>query len=251
MSLLGAAIAVGTAIAGAVVAGLSTIGGVAVSAGVAISAFAKMAVAVIATRIPDIVRVLKAIEAASAVIQFISEMLGKKMEDDPEELGYKAMHAEKKKEDFDDIDEYIDYLNNEIQIDKEEMKKMTPEEKAACQVVGSAIQCVSISKELGINIEPENYADIGLIASNEKIQSYLGNTEEMSRNILKLITALKEYGVFDLKEVDDYLNNKGDFDQRTKTGEALMNAIDSIALKEDTVTVIQDFSNAVQESNKD
>ena len=34
------------------------------------------------------------------------------MKDDPEELGYKALHAEKKAEDFDDIDEYINYLNN-------------------------------------------------------------------------------------------------------------------------------------------
>ena len=242
-----AGIAAGVATVGAALtAGLSTIGGIAVSAGTSIAAFASTAIGIIATHIPDIERAIRIIGIVSSIIQSISKMLGSDMKDDPEELGYKALHAEKKAEDFDDIDEYINYLNNEIRVDKNKMNQMKPEEKATCQVVGSAIQCASIGKQLQVNIPPESYAGLALLVSDEKIQTYFGEGEELCKNIIALVKELKGAGIIDLKDVDDYLKDSGDFDKRHNTGEALIKSLEKMELGEDTVDILEDFSDVVQ-----
>lgn len=247
-----AGITAGVATVGeALMAGLSTIGGIAVSAGPLITTFASTAIKNIATHIPDIKRAIDIIEIVSNTIESISDMLGNDMKDDPEELGYKALHVEKKAEDFDDIDEYINFLNNDIRVGKNKMNQMRPEEKATCQVVGSAIQCASIGKLMQVNIPPESYAGLVLLVSDEKIQSYFGEGEELCKNIIALVKELKDAGIIDLKDVDDYLKDNGDFDKRHTTGEALIKSLEKMDLDENIVDILEDFSDAVQEVNKD
>lgn len=75
--------------------------------------------------------------------------------DSPEQLGEKAFKAEKKPEDFDSINEYIKYLENEIKLDPVGTGNLTPEEKKARELAGTEIYRQGISEIVGFNVSDE------------------------------------------------------------------------------------------------
>jgi len=90
------------------------------------------------------------------VIDTIGKMLGIiKPEEDVEELGDKAMRADKKPEDFDSFNDYIEYLRNEISSSKEELEKLPLEERLARRAIGSAILSKAISERKSLEIPME------------------------------------------------------------------------------------------------
>ncbi len=102
------------------------------------------------------------------ILETIAKALGIiKPEEDAEELGDKAMKADKKPEDFDSTEEYIEYLRNEIRSSKEELEALPKEERLARTAVGSALlsKAISEKKEMHIPVEFWNEAvDMGLDA---------------------------------------------------------------------------------------
>lgn len=80
--------------------------------------------------------------------------------DDIDELGDKAMNADKKPEDFEYISEYIQYLKNEVAFDKESFKKLEDKDKLARKVVGATIVSKGIQEDKGINIPEEYWVEV-------------------------------------------------------------------------------------------
>ena len=116
-------------------------------------------------------------------------------QEQPEEIGMKAEQADKKPEDFDSIEEYIKYLREEIEIDKEKMEKLSEEEKAAYATVGSAILVQGIEEKYKMQLPAEFWCTVvDKKMSNEQVQG--------------LIETFKENGLKDMKDFSDYMNDQ-------------------------------------------
>jgi hypothetical protein len=111
------------------------------------------------------------------VIQVVSTLLGiLNSEDNIEELGAKAMDADKKPEDFDSNAEYIDYLRNDIELDREKFENATDVEKTARQAVGASIVIKGIEEKKGFDIPVTTWvamAKLGLGDKAEEIHKIL------------------------------------------------------------------------------
>jgi hypothetical protein len=111
------------------------------------------------------------------VIEVVSTLLGiLNSKDNIEELGAKAMEADKKPEDFDSNAEYIDYLRNDIELDREKFENATDVEKTARQAVGASIVIKGIEEKKGFDIPVTTWvamAKLGLGDKAEEIDKIL------------------------------------------------------------------------------
>ena len=88
------------------------------------------------------------IEVISAIVSVVAEILGLKDEEEtPEELGMKAEIAEKKPEDFESVDQYIEYLREEVSIDKKELEELSDEDRVKYLAIGTAITIKGIEEK--------------------------------------------------------------------------------------------------------
>jgi hypothetical protein len=99
-----------------------------------------------AEKISMVVNVLETIAKALGII---------KEEENAEELGDKAMKADKKPEDFDSINEYIGYLRQEIRSSRQELEQLSPEQRLARQAIGSSILLKGIEEKRSLEIPVE------------------------------------------------------------------------------------------------
>ena len=217
---------------------ISTVGSFISSAastiGSVISEFAKSAFGFIA-KIPIFgLELANIISIAAKIIHEVVNFLGIKSEEDPEVLGAKAEQSDKSLEDFDnDVETYIQYLKEEVELDKERFDKMTPEEKMGCKAIGMALETKAVEEKIGgIEISPE------CLATLIKIQSAGINID--AKELVGIIQILKEQGITNMNDVVELLEGKGNSD-RIKTGEAL-----SIALGAEATIKILDLQDAVR-----
>lgn len=155
------------AVAGALSSGISAVCSVVSSCAATIGgAIAKVATGIM---IPlaklTIEGVLKAVEIIGAVIGAIAEALGlKKEEETPEEIGMKAEEAAKegiKPENFDSYEEYINYIRENIEIDKAKLENLSKEDKIKYTAIGSSILVKGIEEKEKYEIPGEFVAEIG------------------------------------------------------------------------------------------
>lgn len=197
MGFLGAvAGAIGSAI-GTVLSGASAIcsalGGVVGALGSTFCTSLAAGITALGVGISDVLTVIMVV---AKVVSWIAEKLGLTTEEEqPEDLGMKAEQAEKKPEDFDSIEEYIKYLREEVEIDKEKMEKLSPEEKAKYAAVGSAILVQGIEEKYKMQLPAEFWCTVV--------------DKNMDKEQIKcLLDTFKEKGMTDMKDLDDYLNNR-------------------------------------------
>lgn len=124
-----------------------------------------------------------------------------------EELGAKAMEADKKPEDFEYISDYIQYLKDEVQLDKEKFEKAEKKDKFARKAVGAAIVSKGIEEKKGVNI-PE---DFWVEAARHKMKS-----EEID----KMIDMFKENKMDN--NFADYCKGNLKYKDEVKTGNLLV-----------------------------
>lgn len=146
----------------------SSVGGALGSAVSSISNFASN----IISELPTVLEIHldKVFELIGNIVGAIAEFLGLKEpeQDAPEELAAKAEIAEQKPEDFDNYEEYINYLHNDIELDKErleEIKKAKEEgtsEYYALASIGNYIYMKGTNEKLGIDkdTDPVVYAKL-------------------------------------------------------------------------------------------
>lgn len=129
-----------------------------------------------------------------------------KPNDNIEELGAKAMIADKKPEDFDSNADYINYLRNEIELDKAKFDKADAVEKSARTAVGASISAKGIEEKTGTRIPAEFWVAV---------------TEQSlkAKDISAIIHAFKE------DKLDDYIAfTKGELSPKNElnTGDKLV-----------------------------
>lgn len=205
------------------------VGGIGGKIGGVIRGFAEKAVDVI-ENIPNL-DFRKIISSIGNVIQGIAQVLGIKVEEDPAILGAKVEQGDKKMEDFDnDVENYIQYLREEVKLDKEKFNRMTEEEKLGCKVVGMSLETKAIEAKIGdVEISPECLATLAKIDSE--------GIHIDARDLVKIINILKSEGITNLNDVVEFLEGKGESD-RIKTGEALEKALGEGA--QDKIYELQD-----------
>ena len=226
-------------IASAISAVGSFISGVASTIGTTMSGFAKSAFNIIAKLPIPGINLDNVISIAGKIVHAVVEFLGIKSEQDSEVLGAKAEQSDKKLEDFDnDVEAYIKYLKEEVELDKERFDKLSPEERLGCKAIGMTLETKAIEEKIGgIDISPE------CLATLTKIQ--LSGIDIDAEKLVSIVQLLKAEGITNLNDVAEYLDGKGQSD-RMKTGETLI-----VALGEGADEKIDILKDAVRKFEED
>jgi hypothetical protein len=199
--------AIGSAICSGVSSLCSRIGSVALG-GAVVSFVTKLGIGAIFPAI----EIVNTLILVSSVVIKIAETLGlkKEKEDEPDELAMKAEKDYMKPEDFDSTESYIEHLQEDIQLSKEEKEKLTkmsPEERSAYRATGTYLYTKAINEKLGFD------------TTGLKNPELVGLTTEILADLVKIQNVLSPYNFvvynkylqangMGLKELSNYLHNR-------------------------------------------
>lgn len=182
---------------------------------------ASSAISAVITALPTIGRTVTALIAKipppmlAQIVDIICEIvkgLAEKLfskNDNPEELGQKAMAAEKKPEDFESTEKYINYLHNEVQVNKEEFNKLSSDEKLARSVAGIALYTGAVEEKTNMAIPPEFLVLAAVLRMN-------------GPEVWQYLQSFKSAGLSDMTDMCDYLERKADPKNAEKIGAAIL-----------------------------
>lgn len=175
---------------------------------------------VLADKYPSLEEYAHMIDKAAEIMGDVLYVLG--ISADPaDELGVKAAQAEKTAAEFDSIEEYIAYLKNDIELDKERMANMSEEERIAYTITGMAIEAGAIGEKLGVEIPAEA---VTLVASIAELGKYVID----GAKIVSVMTGLRDDGITNMKDICELIEGNGTSD-RMKTGDVLVNVLDKLS----------------------
>lgn len=174
---------------------------------------------VLAEKYPSIAEFAQMIDKAADILGDILYVLGIEA-DSADELGIKIAQSEKGVDDFDSIESYITYLKNEIELDKEKFDTLTEEERIAYSITGMTVEAGAIGEKLGVEISADIVEIVAKVAE-------IGKVVVDAKELVSLITKLKDEGVLNLNDVCDCIDGTGKSD-RLKTGETLVKALDAL-----------------------
>ena len=172
---------------------------------------------VLAEKYPSIAEFAQMIDKAADIMGDVLYALGINAEP-ADVLGVKIAQSDKGIDEFDSIEAYITYLKEEIELDKEKFDSLSPEERVAYSITGLAVEAGAIGEKLGIDIPADA---VELVAKIMEI----GKIAVEAKEIISLISKLKEEGIDNLNDVCDCIKGTGDSD-RLKTGETFLKVLD-------------------------
>lgn len=131
-------------------------------------------------------------------------------EDKLDELGERAMLSDKKPEDFDSINKYIEHLKSNVPFDKEKFDSLDDKELLARSSIGASITLKGINEKLNLTVTPEFME----IVASQKLEAneIIGTIKAYKEKELKL----ENYGL--------YLKDELTLDETTKHSNALVEA---------------------------
>ena len=174
---------------------------------------------VLAEKYPSIAEFAQMIDKAADIMGDVLYALG--ITTDPADvLGAKIAQSDKGIDDFDSVEAYITYLKNEIELDKEKFDALSTEQRVAYSITGMAVEASAIGEKLGIEIPADAVELVAKIAE-------IGKIAVEAKEMISLISKLKDEGVSTLNDVCDCVKGTGDSD-RLKTGEALLKVLDTL-----------------------
>lgn len=136
----------------------------------------KVATALVAN-LPKIAEIaLNVARVVAGITQVIAQVRGLSLiNENVEELGAKTMQeGTRARMEEESIDDYLNYLRNEVELDKEKMRAMSVEDKIRCNVIGTGMLSESISKDSGIDITGNFLYEISKMKmSGEEINKYI------------------------------------------------------------------------------
>ncbi|NME81604.1 hypothetical protein [Clostridium sp. SM-530-WT-3G] len=213
LSNIGSALSsVGSAICSGISSACSAIGGALFSGASGIASLATGIVSpLIGLGLPEI---LIGIKVIGGIISTIAEMLGlKDKEETPEELGMKAEEAERKPEQFESTEKYIEYLRNEVQIDKEKLENLSDEDKVKYAAIGSSIYVKGMEEKYGMNMPADFWRTVAdLKMDGQEVKAYIDN--------------FKKHNITDMSDMTNYI--KRDLDDGKDRGAISDAMIDSL-----------------------
>jgi hypothetical protein len=133
-----------------------------------------------------------------------------KLNESAEQLGAKAMSADKKPEDFDKINDYISYLQNEVKINKLKLGEETKTNTTTQQGVGLAIMLKGMGEKLGTEISLP-------FLKTTSLQNLT------AAEIIEVINSYRENGL-STNDYTKYLNKELDINDLDKHANALVSA---------------------------
>ncbi|EGQ7970813.1 TPA: hypothetical protein SLZ51_003332 [Vibrio cholerae] len=164
---------------------------------------AKYAPIVLETLEKNLPRVMQTIEALSLAANVL------RPNEQVEELGAKAMAADKTPEDFARINDYIDYLRNEVEVDSQALSQ-DPLDSTIRHAIGAAIALKGVGEIVGTEISLPFLKTI----------SQLGLEPQL---ILTIVQAYAQSGL-SADEVEQYLNDQLSIEQSQQHSEVLVTA---------------------------
>ena len=130
-----------------------------------------------------------------------------------EELGFKArQEGTRAKMENESMDDYLNYLRNEVSVDKKKFQALSDEDKLKCNVMGTGMLSQSISEKSDLEISGDFLLDMHKMKmSGEQLSKY--------------IDAFSEKGVDSLDELPQYL--RGELNDRESAKiEAIIKSIE-------------------------
>ena len=194
---------------------LAAIGGFISAAVAVIGPALSTAATFIATKLPAILQTASVIvNAISSIVTNISKMLNIAPEgEQPDELGAKALQEGTRPiKEGETTQEYLDYLRNEVTLDREKYEKMTAEQKLNCEIIGDTMLAKSIEEKTGIGVPPEFLLVAGQINMGYK-------------TVNDLINAFSNNGIDSLGDYVKYISNDMSEKDAIKVGGAVREAI--------------------------
>lgn len=189
----------------------SAIGGFISGAIGAVGSFLGGAIGIAATAIAGLVG-SPVFGAVVGLISLVSTIIGlTKKDEKQEELGAKAMLSDKKPQDFDSHQAYIDHLSNDIKLTPEIKDRLKNDEKFKneCTAMGASLQWYGLNEKMGINMDipslvklveagvktPEQFQTIANTFKSKEVEPKINDAIE--RNIpmkegAKIVDTLKE-----------------------------------------------------------
>jgi hypothetical protein len=149
---------------------------------------AKMATTIV-TKLPEIT---KTIIKVAEVISDVAIILGMNNRENPEVIGAK-MQQEGTRGRLDDesMEEYLDYLREEIKLDKEKMLNMSEEERVKCMAVGIGALCETISEKFDVKLSGDFIVDMTKMQmSAQELASYV---KKFENNGLSSMDSLSDF----------------------------------------------------------
>lgn len=139
------------------------------------------------------------LSVAVAVISVLAEIFTEKpKEEKPEELGMKAEQADKKPEDFDSINDYIEYLRQEIKVDAAKLENLSEEERMKYQAVGLGLYVKNIEEKQGMKLDPAFL----------KVVPEMINLGYTAQDIGNLMQSMKKNGVNDMTMYPEFMKGE-------------------------------------------
>ena len=106
------------------------------------------------------------LETVGKIASLVAKFLGVTEElENPLELGLRAEMSDKKPEDFDNYKDYINYIKNEVKIDKEKLKNASDIDKAKYIAIGSSVLIKGIENKKDMNIGADTFVALAKIGT--------------------------------------------------------------------------------------
>lgn len=194
---------------------LAVIGGIISAAVSVIGPALSTAATFIATKLPAILQTAATcVGAITSIVTNVSTMLNIAPKgEQPDELGAKTLQEGTRPiKEGETTQEFLDYLRNEVTLDREKYEKMTAEEKLNCEIIGDTMLAASIGEKTGIEVPPE------FLLSAGKVQ--MGY-----QTVNALINAFSHKGIDSLGDYTKYIENDMSEEDAAKVGSAVREAI--------------------------
>jgi len=151
------------------------------------------------------------LSAISTIVQIVGVLFDViSTKDNPEELGAKAMQADKQPEDFSSNAEYIDYLRNEVKLDQAEFDNPSAEDKAARTAVGVSIVAQGIQEKKGFDIPLSTWVALARVGLDKE------------SNLGEINTILDTFKGEKLESFSDYTKGSLDAKKELEVGNTLV-----------------------------
>lgn len=194
---------------GIVSAAVSVISSIAATVGPAIATVAKTIVSLAPT--------LQKVIIFGNVVSDIAKILGVLgPEENAESIGAKAMQeGTRPREINESAQDYLDYLRNEVELDREKQAKMDEKDRMACIAAGSALVLATTAEKNDVELTPTYIAN----ASKSRLMS--------ADNILKMAHKFKDNNI-EINKFNEYFDNNLSGNELLKTHETIKTVVKEI-----------------------
>ena len=200
---------------------LSAISKLEATVGLMIAKYAPIVIKTLGEHLPKIIQLVEAVSLVANVL---------KPNDKVEDLGAKAMAADRKPEEFNQINDYINYLRNEVEVDEATLSQ-DPIDKTVRQAIGTSIALKALGNELNTDISLPFLSKVSELGLESKV-------------ILEIIKSYAKSGLTP-DDVEAYIDGDLTLDESKKHSNILVdayhNAYPSMTSQEIEQAVMKDF----------